>query len=53
LRRLEWVGHLVRTSDGGTIKKVFLGKPDGRIKPGRPILRWLGCIENDLEITGV
>lgn len=28
-------------------------KPDGRIKPVRPTLRWLGCTENDLEITGV
>jgi hypothetical protein len=53
VRRLEWAGHLVRTSDDGTVKKVFLGKPEGRRKPGRPIISWLGCIENDLEITGV
>jgi hypothetical protein len=36
-------------SDDRTVKKVFLGKPDGRRKTGRPKLRWLDCIENDLK----
>jgi hypothetical protein len=39
-------------SDGRTLKKVFLGKPDGRRKLGRP-LRSLDCIENDLKSMGV
>jgi hypothetical protein len=39
--------------DDRTIKKVFLWKPDGRRKAGRPKLRWLDCIENDLESMGV
>jgi hypothetical protein len=51
-RRLEWSGHLVRMSDGRTVKKVFLGKPDGRRKVGRPKLRWLDCTEN-LKFMGV
>jgi hypothetical protein len=38
LRRLEWDGHLVRMSDR-TVKKVVLGKPDGRRKAGRLTLR--------------
>jgi hypothetical protein len=33
--------------------KVFLGKPDGIKKIGRPKLRWLYCIENDLKSIGV
>jgi hypothetical protein len=33
---LEWAGHVVRMSDDRTVKKVFLGKPDGRRKAGRP-----------------
>jgi hypothetical protein len=32
---------MVRMSDGRKVKKVFLGKPGGRRKPGRPQLRWL------------
>jgi hypothetical protein len=36
-------------SDDKTVKKVFLGKPDGRRKAGRPKLRWLDGNENDLK----
>jgi hypothetical protein len=51
--RLERTGHLVRMSVDRTVKKVFLGKPDGRSKAGRPKLRVLDCIENDLKSMGV
>jgi hypothetical protein len=40
-------------SDVWTVKKEFVGKPDGRRKAGRPKLRWLDCIENDLTLMGV
>jgi hypothetical protein len=43
-RRHEWAGHLVRMPDARTVKRVFLGKPDGRRKAERPKLRWLDCI---------
>jgi hypothetical protein len=36
-------------SDDRTVKIVFVGKPDGRRKSGRPKLRWLDCIDNDLK----
>jgi hypothetical protein len=49
VRRLEWAGHVVRMSDDRTEKKVFLGKPVARREAGRPKLRWLDCIENDLK----
>jgi hypothetical protein len=51
--RRQWPGHLVRTCDDRTVKEVFLGKPDGRRKAGRPEVRWLDCIENDLKWMGV
>jgi ribosomal protein S26 len=33
-------------SDDRAVKKVFLGKSDGRRKAGRPKLRWIDCILN-------
>jgi len=50
---MGWAGHVVRMSVDRTIKKVFLGKADGQRKPGRPKLRWLDCIENDLKSMGL
>ena len=53
IRRLQRVGHVVRMSDGRTVKTVFLGRPDGSRKTGRPKLRWFDCIEKDLKLMGV
>jgi hypothetical protein len=39
-------------SNGGIVKKVFLGKPDRRRKAGRPKLRWIECNESDLQSIG-
>jgi hypothetical protein len=52
-RRLEWAGHLLRTCHDKTVKKVFLRKPDERRNAGRPKIRWLDCIGNDLKSMGV
>jgi hypothetical protein len=35
------------------VKRMFLGNPGARRKPGRPRLRWLDCVENDLKTLGV
>jgi hypothetical protein len=51
VRRLEWAGQLVRMSGDRTVKKAFLGKPDGIRKAVRPKLRWLHSTENDLKST--
>jgi hypothetical protein len=32
VRRLKWAGHLVRMSDDRTVKKISVGKADGRRK---------------------
>jgi hypothetical protein len=37
-KRLEWAGHLVRTSEIRNIKKIFNTKPEGTRKVGRPKL---------------
>jgi hypothetical protein len=39
VRRSEWAGHVVRMDDERMVKRVFLGNPGGRRKPGRPRLR--------------
>jgi hypothetical protein len=53
VRRLEWAGHVVRMDDERMVKRVFLGNPGRRRKPGRPRLRWLYCVEDDLKTSGV
>ena len=41
LARLRWAGHVVRMET----RKVFLGRPEGRRRRGRPKLRWQDCVE--------
>ena len=48
-RRLELASHVARMPDDRTVKSVFMDKPDGRRKTGRPKLRCLDCIENGLK----
>ena len=43
----------VRMADDRSAKEVFQGKPGGRTIVGRPKLRWLDCIENDLKSMDV
>jgi hypothetical protein len=52
-RRLEWAGHVERMDDKRMVKRVFLGKPEGRRNPGRPRLRWLDWVEDNLKTLGV
>jgi hypothetical protein len=52
-KRLEWAGHLTRTSENRTIKKIFNTKPEGRRKVGRRKLRWEECVCQDIRILGV
>jgi hypothetical protein len=50
---LEWAGYVVSMDDERMVKRVFLGNPGGRKKPGRPRLRWLDCVEDDLKTLEV
>lgn len=36
-----------------TVQKVFLGKTGRRINAGRPNLKWLDCIQNELKLMDV
>jgi hypothetical protein len=53
VKRLEWAGQLIRTSENRTIKKIFNTKPEGKRKARRPKLRWEECVCQDIRILGV
>jgi hypothetical protein len=46
---LEWIGNLVRNDQGRVVKKIFESKPEGSRRRGRPGLRCLEDIEQDLR----
>jgi hypothetical protein len=35
------------------VKKVFVSKPEGRRDIGRPKLRWLDDVEDDIKVLGI
>jgi hypothetical protein len=53
VRRLEWLGHVVRMEDTRLPKMVFNAKPEGRHGVRRPRLRWLDDVEADIKALGV
>ena len=52
-RRLEWLGHVIRMKETRSVKKVFEGKLEGRRGRGRPRIRWINDVEDDLRKLGV
>jgi hypothetical protein len=53
VRRLEWLGHVVRMEDTRIPKMVFNAKPKSRRGVGRPRLRWLNDVEANIKALGV
>jgi hypothetical protein len=53
VRRLEWLGHVIRTEDTRIPKMIFNVKPEGRRGAGRPRLRWLDDVGADIKALGV
>jgi len=58
IRRMEWLGHVIRMNETGSVKKIFEGKLEGRRGRGRPQtqedkrrprLRWINDVEGDLR----
>jgi hypothetical protein len=47
--RLRWLGHVERMSEDRVIKKLYTSKPEGRRSVGRPKMRWLDDVEEDLR----
>jgi hypothetical protein len=53
IRRLEWLGHVVRMNETRSVKKIFEGKLEGRRGRGRLRLRWINYVEDDLRELSV
>ena len=53
IRRLEWLGHVIRMNETRAVKKIFKGKLEGRRGRRRPRLRWINDAEDDLRKLGV
>jgi hypothetical protein len=52
IQRLEWIGH-IRMNETRSVKKIFEGKLEGRRGRGRPRLRWIDDMEDNLRMLGV
>jgi hypothetical protein len=52
-KQLEWLGHVTRIDQRKIVKKMFESTSEGRRKVGRPRLRWLDDVENDLRVIKV
>jgi hypothetical protein len=50
---LEWLGHIIRIDETRSVKEIFEGKLEGRRGRGRPRLRWINDVEDDLRKLSV
>ena len=39
-KRMRWTGHVARMGEGRGVRRVLVGKPEGKRPLGRPRLRW-------------
>ena len=51
-RRMRWAGHLARMGEGRGVRRILVGKPEGKRPLGRPRLRWEDNIRMDLREVG-
>jgi hypothetical protein len=49
LRRLQWVGHVLRMKVERVPKKALLGAMEGRGPVGRSRRRWLAAVDRDAK----
>ena len=49
---LRWAGHVARMGEERRVRRVLVGKPEGRRPLGRPRRRWVDNIRTDLQEVG-
>jgi hypothetical protein len=53
IRKMEWLGRVIRMNETRSVKEIFEGKLEGRRGRGRPRLRWINDVEDDVRKFGV
>jgi len=51
--RLRWLGHVERMSEESVVKRLYQNTPEGSRSVGRPRLRWMDDVREDLRRMGV
>jgi len=51
-RRMRWAGHVACMGEGRDVRRVLVGKPEGKRTLGKPRSRWENNIKMDLQEVG-
>jgi hypothetical protein len=51
-RRIRWTGHVAQMGEKRNAYRVLMGKPEGKMPPGRPRHRWVDNIKIYLREIG-
>jgi hypothetical protein len=52
-RRMRWAGHVASMEEGRGVRRVFVGRPEGKRPLGRLRRRWEDNIKMDLTEIGI
>jgi hypothetical protein len=52
-RRMRWAGHVARMREERGVRRVLVGKPEGKRPLGRPRRRWEDNIKMDSQLSHV
>jgi hypothetical protein len=52
-RKISWVGHVERMEDSRILRRMMREKIYTRRKRGRPKVRWLDDVQEDLREMGI
>ena len=51
-RRMRWAEHVARMGEERGVYRIFVGKPEGKRRLGRPRRRWVDNIRMNLQEVG-